>query len=170
MKVLYIIFLVASIASASKFLDQIWQTWKERHGKNYQSYEEELERKTNWANNVKFIEDFNKEGHEYHLHINHFADMVRTNKKYNFVMYIQVMDNIIFIGLYLLTILQSHDEYKASLLENINTTLLMEGAKSIYKSSNRCSDDCLSLDWRNEGFTTEVDTGNRKVTLSCTEK
>ena len=83
MKVLYILFLFASIASASKFLDQIWQTWKERHGKQYQNYDEELERKTNWANNLKFIEDFNREDHEYHVHINHFADMVRMNTRYS---------------------------------------------------------------------------------------
>ena len=39
---------------------------------------------------------------------------------------------------------------------SVDLALLRDGASSTYSNSSRCDDDCVALDWRNEGFTPEV--------------
>lgn len=41
-------------------------------------------------------------------------------------------------------------------MDDIDWTLLSNGAISTYTNSSGCNDDCVALDWRNEGFTLEV--------------
>ena len=59
------------------------------------------------------------------------------------------------MGLAFLFYIQSPKDFKNG-LSSIDASLLQSGASFQYSNSSRCEDDCVSLDWRNEGFTPEV--------------
>jgi len=79
MKILVLLSIVALAAAAAKFefLEE-WETWKEQHGKGYQSEQEELERHLIWLSNKKYIDQHNanSDSFGFTLAMNHFADLV----------------------------------------------------------------------------------------------
>ena len=79
MKLLVLLSVVALAAAAAKFefLEE-WETWKEQHGKGYQSEREELERHLIWLSTKKYIDQHNANSDifGFTLAINHFADLV----------------------------------------------------------------------------------------------
>ena len=79
MKLLVLLSVIALAAAAAKFefLEE-WETWKEQHGKGYQSEREELERHLIWLSTKKYIDQHNANSDifGYTLAINHFADLV----------------------------------------------------------------------------------------------
>lgn len=79
MKILVLLSVVALAAAAAKFefLEE-WETWKEQHGKGYQSEREELERHLIWLSTKKYIDQHNANSDifGFTLAINHFADLV----------------------------------------------------------------------------------------------
>lgn len=52
--------------------------------------------------------------------------------------------------------MQSSEEFQKSVLNDVDLSLLQDGAHTVFGNSSRCIDDCISLDWRSEGFTPEV--------------
>jgi len=79
MKILVLLSIVALTTAAAKFefLEE-WETWKEQHGKGYQSEQEELERHFIWLSNKKYIDQHNanSDSFGFTLAMNHFADLV----------------------------------------------------------------------------------------------
>lgn len=56
-----------------------------------------------------------------------------------------------------LRFMQSPEDFQDSLMNSIDLDQLRYGASSTYSNSSNCDDECESLDWRNEGFTPEVE-------------
>ena len=57
--------------------DNSWHAWKEFHGKQYESDDEEHLRYTIWTENLKYINSHNAEGNsKFRLEMNHLGDMV----------------------------------------------------------------------------------------------
>ena len=57
-----------------------WHLWKNAHGKNYDSYHEELEKHMVWLANRAYVEHHNINArtgfYSYEVKLNHFADLV----------------------------------------------------------------------------------------------
>ena len=51
--------------------------------------------------------------------------------------------------------MQSPDDF-ANRLSSIDLSSFKDGASFVYKNNSQCDDECVYLDWRNEGFTPEV--------------
>lgn len=125
-----------------------WEQWKKQHARTYLNGKEELIKKVTWAKNVKFVEDFNQEKHHFSLSTNHFADIVSES-----------IIHIIGSNQKYYCIIQSPEEFQGR-LSSIDLSLLQDGASYTYSNSSRCNDECISLDWRNEGFTPEARTAS----------
>jgi cathepsin L len=71
-----LIFCVACCLSLSTVavFDQEWEDWKDLHGKRYSPADEE-ERHAVWTKNRDFVVQHNKEGHNYTVELNQFADL-----------------------------------------------------------------------------------------------
>lgn len=65
----------------SQSLDAQWHSWKTLHSKVYSDSVEENTRRNVWLHNWARIEAHNRGNHSFSLALNHFADMVRTNKE-----------------------------------------------------------------------------------------
>ena len=74
-----LIFCVACCLSLSTVavFDQEWEDWKDLHGKRYSPADEE-ERHAVWTKNRDFVVQHNKEGHNYTVELNQFADLVSS--------------------------------------------------------------------------------------------
>lgn len=58
-----------------------WRLWKQTHKKSYESTGSERVRYAIWKDNLKYIEEFNKQGESYTLAMNHFGDLTHTEFK-----------------------------------------------------------------------------------------
>ena len=70
-----------SLYHAAKFQHvEEWSSWKLKHGKNYSSTLEELERHLIWLSNKKYIDHHNINAHifGFELAMNHLGDMVKA--------------------------------------------------------------------------------------------
>ena len=55
-------------------IEKDFESFKEKHGKNYQEKSEEEERKANFRHNHRFIHSMNRKNKKYQLKINHMSD------------------------------------------------------------------------------------------------
>ncbi|XP_039622699.1 protein CTLA-2-alpha-like [Polypterus senegalus] len=62
-------------------LDSAWTEWKTKHEKQYKTEEEENFRRILWEDNLRWIEQHNKEysegKHTYTKGLNHFSDLTK---------------------------------------------------------------------------------------------
>ena len=80
LKVLLLSQLFLAVLSHAKFqLPAEWHLWKSKHGRTYESEDEELRRHVVWQSNQKYIDEHNKYSDHfgYTLEMNHFGDLVR---------------------------------------------------------------------------------------------
>ena len=146
MRLSYLCLFVVVITCEALPIEEEWEQWKEQHAKSYLNGKEEFQKKVTWAKNADFIEEFNQQGHSYTLAMNHFTDVVSVYKlQFSICCYHETATHV-----------QSPEDFQDSLMDNIDLNQLRYGASSTYGNSSRCDDDCVTLDWRNEGFTPEV--------------
>ncbi|XP_062337547.1 procathepsin L-like [Osmerus eperlanus] len=73
--------------------DKIWDEWKAKHNKEYVKVEE-VQRRSNWANNMRLIDQHNLEAaegkHTYILGMNQFGDM--TSQEFNAMLSASAVD------------------------------------------------------------------------------
>lgn len=55
-----------------------WNTWKDYHGKSYQSDRDEIEKHIVWLSNKEYVDQHNANAHifGFNLDLNHLGDMV----------------------------------------------------------------------------------------------
>ena len=80
--ILSIALMISCASAASIFdviLDSYWVSFKQEHGKSYQTAEEETVRRNTWEANLKYINQHNNEAslgkHTFTLGINKFGDL-----------------------------------------------------------------------------------------------
>nr|XP_033776468.1 cathepsin L1-like [Geotrypetes seraphini]XP_033776469.1 cathepsin L1-like [Geotrypetes seraphini]XP_033776471.1 cathepsin L1-like [Geotrypetes seraphini]XP_033776472.1 cathepsin L1-like [Geotrypetes seraphini] len=77
--------IVACSAMSSRFLDNEWDTWKAKYGKNYTTPEQEKIRRGNWEASRKKVLEHNQLADQgkktYRLEMNHFADMSSEERR-----------------------------------------------------------------------------------------
>jgi cathepsin L len=61
--------------------DESWQMWKSSFNREYNDIYEEKVRYTIWQDNLRYINEFNKQGKSVELKMNHFGDMTSTEFK-----------------------------------------------------------------------------------------
>jgi cathepsin L len=61
--------------------DESWQMWKSSFNREYNDIYEEKVRYAIWQDNLRYINEFNKQGKSVELEMNHFGDMTSTEFK-----------------------------------------------------------------------------------------
>ena len=79
----FLVGLVSSLETGETYVYQFaeeWHSWKDSHGKKYDSHREDLEKHIVWHANRAYVEQHNmnaKRGlYSYQVKLNHFADLV----------------------------------------------------------------------------------------------
>lgn len=83
LKVLILAQLLLAVVSLARVeLPAEWHVWKSRHGKSYESDNEELRRNVVWQSNQKYIDEHNKHSDVFGftLGMNEYGDLVSQHK------------------------------------------------------------------------------------------
>ncbi|KAI6649633.1 Cathepsin L [Oopsacas minuta] len=83
MKSIILVLVFVYVAAAYELEDYTWAGFKKIHNRTYVGEEERM-RKLIFEDNLRFIEEFNAQGHSYTVGVNRFADM--TNLEYRQMM------------------------------------------------------------------------------------